>query len=497
MAIEARKSVWGKSWHWKPPFVPIAGDSSGRQCVEIEGGPGTSITLQPCHALAVLPDTRYVISGKLQTDGKAGLRLELNRPGLEKPLGAGPGPGWTRFQREFTTGPDQWWLGPVALRLEAGGTIRLDGLSLKEAGGAVELLWEADPNRPARGRYNPVDCFMLDQVVEAAEKNGIYLQLCLITRDLYMHSLTDPSSKQYDQAVADAKKLLRYAVARWGYSTHVAVWEYFNEMDPGLPTDRFYAELGEYLERIDVYGHLRTTSAWHPSPKDMRHPELDVAQLHFYLRPGDQKRLKDEVEAVADRTRLLREHAPRKPALIGEFGLANEKWQPRRPVDRDDQLADLHNSLWASALSGGSGTVLFWWWDKIEAQNGYHHYRPLAAFLDGLPVTTAGLQPATATVSAAEVRLVGLQAKDRAYLWLFNPQASWLHVAEKRATPSEVRAATLEIRGLAPGSYRAEWWDTYQGTVLKRQDVSPSPPALRLEVPAFSRDIACKICPRD
>jgi len=33
--------------------------------------------------------------------------------------------------------------------------------------------------------YNQLDCFMLDQLVEAAEQNDIYLMLCLFTRDLY------------------------------------------------------------------------------------------------------------------------------------------------------------------------------------------------------------------------------------------------------------------------------------------------------------------------
>jgi len=108
-----------------------------------------------------------------------------------------------------------------------------------------------------------------------------------------MRSLRDESSPQYEQAIHDAKKLLRYAVARWGYSTNVAAWEYFNEMDPGLPTGRFYAELGEYLEQIDVYGHLRCTSTWGPSVKDCRHCELDVAQVlldpKWKLSPVDRK----------------------------------------------------------------------------------------------------------------------------------------------------------------------------------------------------------------
>jgi len=71
---------------------------------------------------------------------------------------------------------------------------------------------------------------------------------------------------------------------RWGYSTSVGAWEYFNEIDPAKPTDRFYDQLGAYLEEIDIYRHLRTTSTWHPSAKDCRHERIDIGQLHHYMR---------------------------------------------------------------------------------------------------------------------------------------------------------------------------------------------------------------------
>ena len=106
-----------------------------------------------------------------------------------------------------------------------------------------------EPRR--RGYYNPVDCALLDHIVEAAEQTGIYLQLCLITRDAYMGDLKDEQSAAYQQATVDAQNLLRYAVARWGYSTHVVTWEYFNENDPGLPMERFYREVGDYLQQVD------------------------------------------------------------------------------------------------------------------------------------------------------------------------------------------------------------------------------------------------------
>jgi hypothetical protein len=494
MAIEARKSAWDRSWHRRPNIVaPVPGsenDPNARKCIKIGGADGTSITVEPSHPVELKPGTRYAFTGQFKAEGAAGLRVSVGRD-EKPPLEAAPEGQWQKFSREFTTGQNDFWLGRVVLSLVGAGTIWLDNLSLKEAGGGAELLWEADVNRATRGFYNQIDCFMLDQIVESAEQNGIYLMLCLITRDLYMNSLSDDKSADYQKAIDDAKKLMRYVVARWGYSTSVAAWEYFNEMDPGKPTDRFYAELGEYLERIDIYRHLRTTSTWHPSARDCRHPRLDIGQLHHYMRPETKEDFKDEVATVLDKTRFLREHAPNKPVLIGEFGLATPKWGLSEYMKQDSQGVHFHNCLWASAFAGTSGTVMFWWWDQLDRQDAYHHYQPLSAFLTD--VSFAGLQQLRAKISPAEIRLLGYQGNDRAYIWLFNPQAAWWNLVVEKEQLEKIKGATIEIEGLRPGKYRVEWWHTYEGKVIASEQLALGGGPLDIAVPPFSRDIACKI----
>lgn len=501
MAIEARKSAWGRSWGWRPPFVPLAEagetDPAGaaRQCVQLASGERALLRVDPTHPVALRPDTRYALTGRIKTSAASRVQVTTGRHTLEPPVTSGASGRWVPFRLEFATGADEHWLSQTSLRLDGDGPAWLDGLSLQEAPGGPELLWEADVNRPARGVYNPIDCWMLDEVLAAAERRGLYLQLCLLTRDLYMTALKDEHSADYERAIADARKLLRYAVARWGHSPHVATWEYFNENDPGLPTHRFYAALGAYLEQVDVYRHLRQTSTWHPSPRDMQHPKLDVADLHFYLRSIPNPPYPDEAAAALGQAQFLREHAPRKPALIAEFGLANEKWQPTPEMEQSDSLVDFHNGLWASALSGTSGTAMFWWWDRLDKRNAYPLYRPLATFVAGVPWTTANLQPLAATVSESRLRLSGLRGTDRAYLWLFDPQASWANVVIRKQTPGSVAGVEVTIRDLAAGQYRVQWWDTWEGKSLAESIAAPQDGVLRLAVPTFSRDLAAKIEP--
>jgi len=493
MAVEARKSAWGRSWHWQPPIVAVPeseGNADGPKCVKLSGGDGRPLVVSPSHNVALLPQTRYVVSGRIKSDGPAGLEILPGSHTVE-PIAAADMDRWTEFRREFTTGAEESWLGRMSLRPSGNGTVYLDGLSLKEADGGAELLWEADVNRPRRGVYNQLDCFMLDQVVESAGKNGIYLMLCLITRDLYMKDLSDDGSPEYDQAIEDAKKLLRYAVARWGYSTSVAAWEYFNEINPGLPTDRFYAEVGRYLEAIDIYDHLRTTSTWSPSAKDCRHEQLDVGQVHHYMRLGTQGDYKDEVAVLIDRAGFLRTHAANKPVLIGEFGLATEKWGLSEAMRRDAQSVHFHASLWASAFSGASGTAMFWWWDQLDRQDAYRHYRPLAAFLS--TVSFAGLEHVSTTIGGDRVRVLGYRGNDRAYLYLADSRTTWWSLVEEGQTPQEIRDAELELPGLAPGEYRVQWWDTNEGKIIQQQSHNVSQSPLRSKPPTFSRDTACKV----
>ena len=493
IAIEAKKSAWDRSWNRGERMVPVPGgenDPSARKCVKIDN---KSVTVSPSHPVALRPKMRYTLTGRFMAENATGLRVSVGRDNWEIPFDSAGGRKWQEFKREFTTGENDFWLGQITLGPVGSGTVWLDNLSLKETPDSPELLWEADMNRPILGVYNQVDCFMLDELVEAAENNGIYLMLCMLTRDLYMKHLSDESSGEYEQAIQYARKFMRYAVARWGYSTSVAAWEYFNEIDPGLPTDRFYTEVGDYLSQIDIYHHLRATSTWHPSEKDCRHASLDIGQVHRYMRPGTEEEYKDEVAVVLDRAQFLRKHAPNKPALIAEFGLADTKWGLSDYMKQDTEGVNFHTSLWASAFAGTSGTAMFWWWELLDQQGAYRHYRPLSAFL--ADVCFAGVRQTDAAASGERLRVLGYQGDDCAYIWISDNQATWWNQIVENRQPTPVADASIEIRGLRPGKYRLEWWDTYEGKIIRAEQVTYTQALLQISVPSFSRDIACKMRP--
>jgi hypothetical protein len=487
LAIESRKSAWGRSWSWKPPLAPMPGGEPGAMCIKLEGAAGATISANPSHPVGLKPAVRYRFRATMLADEAVAISIALG--GNHRFQGDG---SWQPISFEFESTANQRRLGSVSFRLASAGTAYFRDISLMEAGGGPELLTEADPNRPALGVYHQADCFMLDRVIEAAEEAGVKLQVVLLTRNLYMPDIgKDPAA--YDRAIQTGKKLLRYAVARWGYSTSVMAWEYFNEMDPNKPTDRFYDALGAELERIDPYRHIRATSAWHsPAPRDYRHPRLDTADVHYYIRPTTGELYRDEVASVLERWRSCSPPSAGKPLLFSEFGITDDKWNRSGDLDKDREYAHLHSALWASALGGFASTVCHWYWADIHSRDLYHHYRGISSYAAVVPWTTPDLGPA-AVKPSENVRVVGLQARDGAWLWINDPRATWWNLAVAENRPEPVKGATIQIQGLAEGQYRLEWWDTIQGTVISQQALRVSGQPARIEVPPFTRDIACRI----
>lgn len=489
LAIEARKSAWGRSWDWRPPFAADPADPT-RQCILLPAN-RESLDASPSHAVGLKPDTRYDLTGRLRTEPEAALVVEV--AGSRSVAFRSPDTEWVEWRHEFTTGPQDFWLGNPRFRRVGEGRIWLDALSLREVSEGPELLWEAAVNRDPRGFFNPLDCFLLDELLRSAAQNGLYLQLCLLTRDLYMPALKDPQSEAYAQAIADARRFMRYAVARWGAFPSVGAWEYWNEMDPGLPTDRFYTELGEYLEKTDPWRHLRTTSTWGPSPKDCRHPKLDLADTHFYLRPTDRGRLANEVEAVVERTAWLRAQAPAKPAHLGEFGLADDRWRLREEMRQRTGLTDAHNALWASALSGASGTALFWWWERLDAEGVYRLYDPLSRFIRDLPWNRGTVEPLRVIVDREGVRAMGLRAGREVWLWLFQDAAAWERAMVAGETVEAIQGLRVTLPDLTNGAWRVAWHDTRTGDAVGTATVTTADQGLTLAAPVFKADLAVRL----
>jgi len=251
------------------------------------------------------------------------------------------------------------------------------------------------------GIYSQQGAWKLDYIIDAAEKNDIYIQFVTQHHGQFSASVNpnwddNPYNIQNggflhsgDEFFIDEnakelyKRKMRYTIARWGYSTAILAWELFNEVQytdnyehnyPNVAS--WHQEMAAFIHSIDPWKHLITTSARDGDDKIWALPELDMTQIHYY---GGGVR-----EAV--RRRHLSMMVYEKPNIIGEFGS-----DTATPGD-DPSGTTLHQALWSTAMVGGG--AMPWWWDSfIHPNNLYYHWSALAAFWRDEDLRIGDFQP--------------------------------------------------------------------------------------------------------
>jgi len=298
------------------------------------------------------------------------------------------------------------WFGKLG---EAGGNWARLWLANNEKG----LEWSSAPTEKpgvgtyaGLGRYAQDNAWRLDQIVRLARENGIYLTFCLGTYgefteggyfgegmwagNPYNARNGGPCAKPEDfwtneQARSLYKKRLRYLIARWGGSTHLFAWEFWNEIPPTPEVNAWTAEMAAYLKQNDPYGHLVSTS--YGDDHTWRIPDIDFTMTHMYGQAGN----------VADFTSRIRREARHqakydKPYLLAEFGI---DWQaPDRKWDPRGTGINMHNGAWASLMSGAAGTSMLWWWDNyVHPLNVYKVLTPVRRFADAIDWAHSRFEP--------------------------------------------------------------------------------------------------------
>src|SRR5258708_15294672 len=167
------------------------------------------------------------------------------------------------------------------------------------------LDW-AEKGKGEPGAYNLEAAKKWDEIIDAAEKNGIRLQMVLQHHGQYSTRVdpawdANPWNKKNGgwietpdeffsnmRAIGLTKAKYRYILARWGYSTSIMAWDLFNEVEN---TDSiahkhqdevasWHTGMANFIRQNDPYKHLITTSA------DLQNtalwPNMAYYQLHSY-----------------------------------------------------------------------------------------------------------------------------------------------------------------------------------------------------------------------
>jgi len=413
------------------------------------------------------------------------------------------------------------------------------------------------------GTYSLPSAWRMDRILELAEQHGIEVQLVLNDHGQFSTWVNarwaprcDPSDPPpcqpgdagYDPGNgyssanggpvdvaapqdfftnADARSLfkqrLRYLVGRYGAYTSVLAWELFNEVqfvgtssvnaygDAGLRAAivAWHAEMSSYLDSIDPYDHLVTTSSWEPdaTPGIWSLPGIDVVQVHTYSQPP------------TGRTAEIRGLVPQlqssfgKPVLVGELGIGDPN--PEAEFDPTtfggtqaarEHLVEgthLHNAMWAAALSESLGG--YWWWGNyIAADAGKNRSAPsfplnerlvppLLTYLAGEDWAPLGLGTAPIAVTGP-VTAVGLRSPTRAFVWVRDTQNEYGTGARPGDLAGRsVTGAIVRVSGMDDGTYDVRVYDTWGGGVTSTYQAVAVGGTLAVPLPSFTRDIALKL----
>ena len=354
---------------WRVRFCPPA---PGRWRLVVSARDATGIGTAQASAFAVLPS---------------------KAPGFVR-----RGPGDSRYL-EYDNGASFFPVGENVCWAGRGGLSEYETWfpKLSAAGGNYARLWMS--NRPLEhgssglGRYDLMNAWYFDQVLALAARHGLRCMAALGTYseftvggffnegqwpvNPYNKANGGPAAAPADfwtdaKARALYRRRLRYLVARYGAQPSLAFWEFWNETEAPVP---WLAEMGTFLKQTDPYHHLVTNSysttgtaaVW-----DL--PQMDFTQTHRY---GDEGSVKDITPLILDDARLHDRYG--KPHFMGEFGIS---WRgDDSKFDPAGLGTNLHNGLWASALTGNAGGASIWWWDSyVEPKNQYPRFTGLARF---------------------------------------------------------------------------------------------------------------------
>lgn len=231
--------------------------------------------------------------------------------------------------------------------------------------------------------FNPAGIKRLDEVVELADSLGLYMMLTFDSHNALMEDNQweinnynikngGPASTPEEfftlkESREKYKNRLRYIVARWGYSTHIAAWEFFNEIDNAAYVGEdslvisheaitsWHQEMAAYLKDIDPYGHIVTTSVSHRKIKGLYSvDELDLNQMHIYKRTG---------KIPAGIHQYTKEY--NKPFCWGEFGYEWD-WNKDFEVIGEEMDFDYKRGLWYGLFSPTPVLPMSWWWEFFD-----------------------------------------------------------------------------------------------------------------------------------
>ncbi|MCI0696602.1 glycoside hydrolase family 5 protein [candidate division KSB1 bacterium] len=373
------------------------------------------------------------------------------------------------------------------------------------------------------GRYNLESARQLDAILELADKYGIFVILCMDYHGIARKGLgffrenrwlANPYNKinggpcvegadLFTNAEAKTffKRKYKYLVSRFGHSSRLAAWEFYNEADlmagKAMPVNRWHIEMAEYIQAIDIHERMVSSSATRTYPEKLvdafKSPAMDFVMFHDYNSVNLAPHFTDLHEAVIEYYQ--------KPFVLGEFGV--EFRGADRTFKVDSQHVGLHNGLWSGWFNETPIIPLSWWWDNyIDPHNLWGEYASLSRFAQAMDFNAKHVVFKTLTVGHLDAKpeeqapclVRSIYSGENCAPWLKNMDYQWSIMSEGKE-PMPIGTFSQIIPDLAPGRYAIAWYDPQTGKFFEKTTKVEvkTDGVLSLVVPSFSKDLACLV----
>jgi hypothetical protein len=127
----------------------------------------------------------------------------------------------------------------------------------------------------------------------------------------------------------------------------------------------------------------------------------------------------------------------------------------------------------------------------VEVPKGRHRIRPHAIGKDRLEVEYRLLGLVT-TNPGSRLRAMSFDDGACLYVWVQDTRST-VDSVFRDASVLPVEHMAMRVRGLPPGEYLAEWWDTWEGKWVSKAELECAGDSLELAIPRFKRDLACRL----
>jgi hypothetical protein len=333
--------------------------------------------------------------------------------------------------------------------------------------------------------FNPSGIKRLDEVVELADSLGLYMMLAFDSHNTLIKASQweinnynvkngGPASTPEEfftlrESRERYKNRLRYIVARWGYSTSIGAWEFFNEIDNAAYSREdsviisheaiadWHREMAAYLKRIDPYDHIVTTSISHRQIKGLYDmDDLDLNQIHIYK----------QTSRIPERIRRFNSRY-NKPFAVGEFAYEWD-WNKDFTVIGDKMDFDYKRGLWYGLFSPTPILPMSWWWEYFDERGMTPYFRRVRTISDMmLDAGKGSFEPVD--VKTQIVESYGVKCGASYFVYLVN-------------TDKHQRTTNIWIDGPSPdATTTVAIYDPSQGAFTNHEQYSEDGNGIRIE----------------